>query len=185
MADREFDSLDAQLDVWTREIPDLDRLTEGIVERIEKTARLFGHSMEETLAETGLSPRTFRVLGRLRYQGPPYRLSAGHLAEGMGLSSGAMTNRLDRLEQAGLIRRIPDPNDRRGVLIEPTEEGHAAWKRTVGTQASREALIASVLSEKEKEQLHDLLRKLMGAFSDEARAAAHRAKTRKDADEPR
>src|SRR5687767_7076398 len=119
MGEPETDHLDAQLDVWTREIPNLDRLTEGIVERIEKLSRYFGHSMETTLSEVGIAGRTYRVLGRLRYQGAPYRLSAGQLAEAMGLSSGAMTNRLDRLETAGLIRRVADPNDRRGVLVEP------------------------------------------------------------------
>ena len=122
----QVDALDAQLDVWTREIPNLDRLTEGIVERIQKLGRWFDHSMETTLEEFGLATRTFKVLGRLRYQGPPYRLSAGQLAESMGLSSGAMTNRLDRLEQAGLVRRVDDPNDRRAVLVEPTEAGLAA-----------------------------------------------------------
>jgi len=77
-----------------------------------------------------------------------------------------MTNRLDRLEAAGLIRRLPDPTDRRGQLIEATEKGHAAWERTVGTQAERERRIASVLTATEREQLHRLLRKLMGAFPD-------------------
>jgi DNA-binding MarR family transcriptional regulator len=82
----------------------------------------------------------------------------------MRLSSGAMTNRLDRMEAAGLIRRLPDPNDRRGTLVEPTAEGHAAWERAAGTQARREALLSSVLSEAERHQLHDLLRTLMTAF---------------------
>ena len=178
----ETDQLDAQLDIWTREIPGLDRLTEGIVERIEKLSRYFKHSMEETLGETGLSPRAYWVLTKLRYQGPPYQLSAGDLAEHTGLSSGAMTNRLDRLEEAGLVRRVADPNDRRGVLVEPTEEGHAAWDRTVGTAASREALIASALSDAEKEELHSLLRRLMAAFPDEVREAARRAKAKAHAE---
>jgi DNA-binding MarR family transcriptional regulator len=65
-----------------------------------------------------------------------------------------------------LIRRLPDPNDRRGTLVEPTEAGHAAWDQAVGTQARREALIAAVLSDKEREQLHRLLRQLMRAFPD-------------------
>jgi DNA-binding MarR family transcriptional regulator len=174
----ETDQLDLQLEVWTREIPGLDRLTEGIVERIDKLSRYFKQSMEATLGETGLPARAYWVLTRLRYQGPPYRLSAGDLAEHTGLSSGAMTNRLDRLEEAGLVRRVPDPTDRRGVLVEPTEEGHAAWERAVGTAASREALIASVLSESEKEELHSLLRRLMAAFPDDVREAARRAKAK-------
>jgi DNA-binding MarR family transcriptional regulator len=80
-----------------------------------------------------------------------------------------MTNRLDRLEAAGLIRRLPDPNDRRGQLIEPTAKGHAAWERTVGTQADRERRIASALTASEREQLHRLLRRLMQAFPDRDR----------------
>ena len=87
----------------------------------------------------------------------------------MRLSTGAMTNRLDRMEAAGLIRRLPDPNDRRGTLIEPTEAGHAAWDKSVSTQARREAMIASVLSPAERERLHGLLRQLMRAFPDKAK----------------
>ena len=181
--DAQADHIDRMLAVWVREIPGLDRLTEGIVERIGLLSRYFNHSMETTLAEFGLDRRTHRVLGRLRYQGPPYRLSAGQLAEGMGLSSGAMTNRLDRLEAAGLVRRLPDPDDRRGVLVEPTEAGHAAWDRATDTQARREALIASALREAEKEQLHALLRRLMRAFPDEVREAAKRRRTREHAGE--
>jgi len=172
----EPDVLDANLDVWVREIPSLDRLTEGVVERIQKLARYFNETMDSTLAETGLAGRTYWTLGRLRYQGPPYRLSAGEVAEDLGLSSGAMTNRLDRLEQAGLIRRLPDPDDRRGVIVEPTEAGHAAWDKAVYIQAGREKLIASVLSDDEKEHLYELLRRLMGAFPDELREAAKRKK---------
>jgi DNA-binding MarR family transcriptional regulator len=87
----------------------------------------------------------------------------------MRLSTGAMTNRLDRMEQAGLIRRLPDPNDRRGTLIEPTDAGHAAWDKTASTQARREALIAAALAPAEREELHGLLRTLMRAFPDKAK----------------
>lgn len=162
----EHDKLDDWLDIWTREIPNLDPVTEGIVQRIQNLYKDFERSMEETLAKYDLDRRAFHLLGRLRSYGPPYRRSPGQLAGDMRLSSGAMTNRLDRLEEAGLIRRLPDPNDRRGQLIEPTEKGHAAWDRTVVTQAEREQRIASVLSPPEREQLHRLLRRLMRAFPD-------------------
>jgi len=162
----EHDRLDDWLEIWTREIPNLDATTEGIVERIQNLYKDFDRSMEETLAKYELDRRAFHLIGRLRSYGPPYRRSPGQLAGDMRLSSGAMTNRLDRLEKAGLIRRLPDPNDRRGTIIEPTEKGNAAWERTVGTQAEREQRIASVLSATEREQLHRLLRKLMQAFPD-------------------
>ena len=164
----QLDEVDQWLRVWEREIPDLDPLTEGIVERIGILAKAFGRSMDETLAVYGLDRRSYHLLGRLRGYGPPYQRSPGQLASDMHLSSGAMTNRLDRMEAAGLIRRLADPGDRRGTIIEPTEHGHSTWDRTVGTQARREAMIASVLDPAERSELFRLLRHLMRAFPDEA-----------------
>ena len=164
--DEATDALDERLVTWAREIPDLDPVTEGIVERIHILAYDFNESMAATLAEFDLDRRAFKLLGKLRSMGAPYRRSAGMLAGDLRLSSGAMTNRLDRMEAAGLIRRLPDPTDRRGTLIEPTEAGHAAWDEAVGTQARREAMIAAVLSGPEREELHRLLRHLMRAFPD-------------------
>jgi DNA-binding MarR family transcriptional regulator len=160
----ERDRLDDMLLVWAREIPNLDPLTEGIVERIQFLNKMFRESMDATLEQFGLEPRSFHLLGKLRSYGPPYQRSPGQLAADMHLSSGAMTNRLDRMEEAGLIRRLADPSDRRGTIIEPTEAGNAAWDTTVGTQAVTEALIAGTLSAAEREELHRLLRRLMRAF---------------------
>lgn len=160
------DSLDDTLEIWAREIPDLDPVTEGIIERIQILAFNLNQAMDETLAEYELDRRSFHLLGRLRRHGPPYRVSAGKLATELRLSSGAMTNRLDRMENAGLVRRLPDPSDRRGTLVEPTELGHALWDKTVGAAARREAAFSSVLSDAEKHRLHDLLRGFMVAFPD-------------------
>ena len=158
------DNVDEMLDVWVREIPDLDRLTEGIIERIQILAYGFNHSLDETLEELELDRRSFGLLGKLRKYGPPYRTSAGKLATDLRLSSGAMTNRLDRMEAAGLIRRLPDPNDRRGTLVEPTELGLRMWDKAVGKSARSEAAITGILSDTEKARLHDLLRELMAAL---------------------
>ena len=160
------DHIDEMLDVWKREIPDLDKLTEGIIERIQILSWNFNQALDEVLEEVELDRREFGLLGKLRRHGPPYRASAGKLAADLRLSSGAITNRLDRMEAAGLIRRLPDPNDRRGTLVEPTENGHKAWDETVGASARSEAAATGVLSEAEKVQLHDLLRELMQAFPD-------------------
>jgi DNA-binding MarR family transcriptional regulator len=165
-ADVERDHIDESLDIWEREIPELDRLTEGIIERIQILAWNFNQSMDGTLAEFEIDRREFLLLGKLRKYGPPYRASAGKLAMDLRLSSGAMTNRLDRMEAAGLIRRLPDPSDRRATLVEPTDHGHRAWEQTVTAQAHRESALLGVLRKGEKEELHDLLRKLMLAFPD-------------------
>ena len=175
------DHIDEMLDVWAREIPDLDRETEGIIERIGILAWNFNQALDEILAEYELDRREFSLLGKLRRHGPPYQASAGKLAMDLRLSSGAMTNRLDRMEAAGLIRRLADPSDRRGTLVEPTERGHALWDRTVGASARREASFTGVLTNAEKAQLHDLLREMMQAFPD-WKQKKH-AEPAKDADE--
>jgi DNA-binding MarR family transcriptional regulator len=171
------DTLDDALEIWAREIPDLDPVTEGIIERIQILAFNVNQSMDETLATHELDRRSYQLLGKLRRHGPPYRVSAGKLAAELRLSSGAMTNRLDRMEAAGLVRRLPDPNDRRGTLVEPTEAGHHAWDTAVGAQARRETEFSSVLSDAEKRRLHDLLRHLMLAFPnwEHRKAAQHDA----------
>src|SRR5215218_980432 len=100
---------------FLEEIPNLDLTVEGIVDRIMGLNRRFKRSLEETLSEHGLSYVDWKVLGALTRKKNPR--SAGALAKISELSSGAMTNRLDRLEEAGLVRRIDDPDDRRGVLV--------------------------------------------------------------------
>jgi len=146
------------------EIPEIDLATEGIVSRIMGLDRRFKKMMEETLVGWDLSHGEWHLLGVLRKAGPTYRRSPGQLAQHLELSSGAMTNRLDRLERAGLVRRLPDPRDRRSLQVELTDEGLRVYKESVSAQAVKEALLASALDENEKEQLNALLRRLMLAF---------------------
>ena len=77
-----------------------------------------------------------------------------------------MTSRLDQLEKAGLVRRLRDPDDRRGVLVEPTKKGKKLWERTIGVQAQKEALVAEALNERERRELNALLRRVMLAFEE-------------------
>lgn len=160
----EVDHIDTMLEIWKRELPDLDLATEGIVERIQKIARHLDHAMAETLVQHHLNRGEWRLLGALRRSGPPYRRSPGQLAGEMGLSSGAMTNRLDRMEAAGLIRRQPDPSDRRALQVTLTDAGWQAWQTSTDAQATKEALIASALGPQEKEQLNGLLRRFLLNF---------------------
>jgi DNA-binding MarR family transcriptional regulator len=158
------DIVDRHIQDWVREFPDMDVATEGLVERIAKLARYLERSLGETAAEFGLTIQDWELLGALRRVGPPYRLSPSTLAHDLLLSSGAMTARLDRLERAGLIRRRPDPNDRRAIRVELTENGSKAWGAAVDVQAAKERSIAAALDEKEKATLNALLRRLMKTF---------------------
>jgi DNA-binding MarR family transcriptional regulator len=151
-------------EAWLEDIPNLDREVEGIVDRMNGLNRRIRRSLNAVIAEHGLTYEEWHVLGALRQAGPPFRRSAGSLAKRTDLSSGAMTNRLDRLEKAGLVKRLPDPDDRRGVLIELTDEGETRWVATAKVQAAYENLIGAALNKREKEQLNSLLRRLMLEF---------------------
>jgi DNA-binding MarR family transcriptional regulator len=146
------------------ELPGVDLEVEGIVDRINGLRRRFHRMLDETLDQFGLNSGEWKVLNQLHLAGPPYQRSVGQLAEWAELSSGAMTNRIDRLEQAGLVRRVPDPNDRRGVLVELTDAGHQTWEESLRAGAANEALIAAALTKDEKRQLNALLRRLMREF---------------------
>jgi DNA-binding MarR family transcriptional regulator len=160
----ERDHVDRFLEGIGERLPKLDLEVEGIVDRIQGINRRFKRSQEETLSEFGLNLGEWHVMASLFHTGPPYRRSPGWLAEQHGLSSGAMTNRIDQLEKAGVVRRLPDPEDRRALQVELTDEGVKKWRDSVGAQAVKEQLVASALSDREKAQLNDLLRKLMLEF---------------------
>jgi DNA-binding MarR family transcriptional regulator len=146
------------------DLPGIDLEVEGIVDRINGLRRRLNHMLDETLADFGLTEGEWKVLNHLHFSGPPHRRPVGKLSKWADLSSGAMTNRLDRLEKAGLVRRIPDPDDRRGVLVELTDEGSRVFQESLSAQAAKEALIAAALDKHEKRQLNALLRRLMLEF---------------------
>jgi DNA-binding MarR family transcriptional regulator len=144
--------------------PDIDLEVEGIVDRIGSINKRIKKGMERVVAEHDLTLPEWHVLGRLRLWRGDHRSSPGELAEELEISSGAMTSRLDTLERQGYIRRLPDPDDRRGIVVELTPEGKAAWDRTAGVAGRREAFFASALTKDEQRQLNVLLRKLLVAL---------------------
>ena len=167
VAPAEEDSVDRLVAQWAPQLPEsVDLGVEALVQRISKVHRYVRRRQEETLADFGLGWAEWTVLGHLRLAGAPYRSSPGKLAKHEQLSSGAMTNRLDRLEERGLIRRLPDPDDRRGVLVELTEAGHKAWLDSVDVQAAKEAAVANALTKQERDELNRLLRRAILSFED-------------------
>lgn len=141
----------------------LDYEVEGIVDRIGGINRRIKRGHEQTLKEFNLTYPEWHVLTPLRNGGSR---TPGVLARYLELSTGAMTSRLDKLEKDGLIRRVPDPEDRRSVMVELTEAGRAAWENAASIQARKERFFASALTPAEQKRLNDLLRKLMLAFED-------------------
>lgn len=158
------DRVDQMLESWASKLPPIDLDIEGTVQRIQWISKLIHRQMEETLAEYEVTHGEWGVLRQLAMEGPPYRSSPGQLAQRDGLSSGAMTNRLDQLEKAGLVKRLPDLEDRRALHVELTDKGHKLWADSISAQANKEAALAAALDERELAQLNKLLRKVLSGF---------------------
>jgi DNA-binding MarR family transcriptional regulator len=158
----ERDHVDGFLEDISADLPEgLDLTVEGIVDRIAGINYRIRRMHNETLEQLGLTLSDWHVLTALRWSGEPYRRTAGWLARRADLTSGAMTSRLDALEAEGLVRRVRDPDDRRSVLVELTEKGRQKHEQAMAIQAPKEALLAEALTEREKEQLNSLLRRVM------------------------
>ncbi len=154
------DGVDAILDQWRRERPDLDTSPIGVIGRISRLSREIERRLEPVYTASGLEPGWYDVLATLRRAGPPYRLRPTDFTATLMLTSSGTTKRLDRLEAAGYITREPDPTDRRGVLITLTPEGHTLVDNAAVNHMANERRILSGLTAAEQRQLANLLRKL-------------------------
>ena len=160
-----MDRADTAVEQWARERPDLPSLPMAVFGRLsDASERVLRDHMNPLFAAAGLQPGEFDVLATLRRSGEPYMLSPTRLYEAAMISSGGMTNRLDRLEHAGLVERRLDPNDRRGKLIALTEAGKAVIDETIARHVANEERLLSVLTRAEQETLDGLLRKLITAL---------------------
>jgi DNA-binding MarR family transcriptional regulator len=144
-----------------RERPELDVSPIDVIGRISRLSRLLEKSIEETFASFGLGRGGFDVLAALRRAGEPYRLSPTELYNSLLISSGAMTNRIDRLEQIGLVERTPDPGDRRGVSVGLTPKGKKLIDVAAERHYANERKLLRGLSADERDTLSQLLRKLL------------------------
>ncbi|HEV3154270.1 MAG TPA: MarR family transcriptional regulator [Candidatus Baltobacteraceae bacterium] len=162
------DRIDQILGQWKRERPDLDTRSMGVVGRIQRAAAALRPRLDETHEASGLQGESFDVLASLRRAGPPYQLSPTQLYREMMLTSGAMTNRIDRLEAAGLVARRADPNDRRGTQVRLTAKGKSLIDAAASKHVANEERLLSGLTIREQQQLTDLLRKLLLTLGDES-----------------
>ncbi|WP_457312318.1 MarR family winged helix-turn-helix transcriptional regulator [Sphingomonas sp. UYAg733] len=150
---------------WGRERPDLPALPMAIFGRLsDASERVLRDHMNPLFADAGLQPGEFDVLATLRRSGEPYMLSPTTLYEALMISSGGMTHRLDRLENAGLVERRPDPSDRRGKLIALTDAGKSVIDETITAHVANETRLLAALTPSEQERLNTLLKKLIAAL---------------------
>lgn len=147
---------------WACERPDLDIGPMVLLGRLGEAALLISRDrLNPLFAEFGLQPGEFDVLATLRRSGTPYALTPTALYEAAMISSGSMTNRLDRLENGGLVERRPNPADKRGTLVALTADGLALIDRAVEAHIANQQSIVSGLDEQERGQLAVLLGKLI------------------------
>lgn len=150
------------IEQWKKERPELDVSPMAVIGRLSEAASLISRDrLAPLFARYGLQAGEFDVLASLRRAGQPYRLTPTALYETTMVTSGAMTNRLDRLERAGLIARSPHPEDRRGVIVQLTEKGLQLIDEAVVAHVENERHVLSGLTEKEQETLAGLLAKLI------------------------
>ncbi len=156
-----MDEIDRIVEQWNRERPELDVSPTHTLQRITRLSLLGGVSFARVFARYGISFGEYLVLAALRRAGPPYRMNPTKLFNAVILSSGAMTNRLDRLEEMGLVAREPDPSDRRGRLVALTDKGRETVDAAVVDHLENEERLLAALDDREREQLAGLLRKLL------------------------
>jgi DNA-binding MarR family transcriptional regulator len=149
---------------WAKEMPGLNTEPMVLLGRLGETALVIARDRVNPLFEDfGLQPGEFDVLATLRRSGTPYALTPTELYEVAMISSGSMTNRLDRLEKSGFIERRPNPDDKRGSIVALTASGRTVIESAVLSHVDNQAAIVQGLSEDEQVALSGLLEKLLAS----------------------
>ena len=155
------DEVDRIVEAWQRERPDLDVAPLQVLSRVTRLARHLDRARSAAFAAHGLETWEFDVLAALRRVGAPYQLSPGHLVAQTMVTSGTMTNRIDRLTGRGLVRRLPDPDDGRGVMVRLEPSGRALVDAALSDLLRIEDGVLSRLGTDGRDQLAHLLRELL------------------------
>jgi DNA-binding MarR family transcriptional regulator len=160
-AAQERDAVDAIIAAWGRERPDLDVSSVGVVSRITRLSARFGQALEANFVSHGLTKASFEALAALRRSGAPYRLSQTALLRELSLTPGTVSVRIGRLVEDGLAARRDDPGDRRGVIVQLTPAGAAAFDGVVDDHLTTERRLLTALDADDQAQLAGLLRRLL------------------------
>jgi DNA-binding MarR family transcriptional regulator len=155
------DHVDLVLAEWRKEQPRLDTSPVAVVARIGRAGALLDRGLNANFARFGLDRSSWDVLASLRRVGAPYRRSPTELYRALMRTSGGMTHLVDRLERGGLVERVADPDDRRGLLVGLTRKGRALVTRVGPSHLETERRMLAALTEEEQAELARLLRKLL------------------------
>ena len=158
------DEVDRLVEAWRNERPDLDVRPLQVLSRVSRLARHLDRARRAVFIDHDLESWEFDVLTALRRAGGPYELSPGRLLRATLVTSGTMTNRIDRLAAAGLVERHPDPQDKRGVLVRLTGAGRTRVDAAFADLLEREQAILESLSSEQRDVLAGLLRTLLIPF---------------------
>jgi DNA-binding MarR family transcriptional regulator len=175
-APSEQDHVDRVRAQWRAVRPELDTAPVAIVARIGRIAAYFDQATDALMGERGLARSSWDVLASLRRAGPPHELTPTELYQALMRSSGAMTNRLHRLERAGLIERRPDPGDGRGRLVRLTARGHKLVDEIAPIHLENEERLIASLTATDRNALEDLLRRLARSLEETRRTPPHGAR---------
>ena len=162
------DEVDRLVAAWRRERPDLDVAPMEVLSRVTRLARHLDRARRQAFAAQALESWEFDVLSALRRSGEPYELSPGRLLRETMVTSGTMTNRIDRLTARGLVSRAPDPGDRRGVRVRLTDAGRAKVDAALSALLVNERALLTGLGDSDRRALADLLRALLLPFDERA-----------------
>jgi DNA-binding MarR family transcriptional regulator len=161
------DEVDRLIEAWRRERPDLDVAPMEVLSRVTRLARHLDRARSQAFETHGLESWEFDVLAALRRAGKPYQLSPGRLLKETLVTSGTMTNRVDRLTARGLVERLPDPGDRRGVLVQLTDTGRDSVDAAMADLLAHERTLLGGISERDQQKIARVLRELVGPFDQE------------------
>jgi len=165
--DPSVDHLDEIVEQWARERPGLDVSGMEIIGRITRLEKLIRPRLDAVFAQHDLESWEFDVLATLLRNGEPHQLTPGQLLDSMMITSGAMTNRIDRLERRGFVQRTKSPTDGRQVLVELTQTGLQLVDAALVDHAANERAIVDALGPDQRDQLVDLLRRLYLGIADQ------------------
>jgi DNA-binding MarR family transcriptional regulator len=162
------DHVDHVLEQWSAQRPDLDVSPMAVIGRLSRLSRLISAELHRTFSVHGLDPASFDVLATLRRSEPPHRLTPAELMRASMITSGAVTQRLDRLETRGLVTRARSESDGRSVSVALTDDGRALIDNALPDHVATEDRLLSALTGAERDALADTLRTLLESLGDTA-----------------